>query len=112
MKKVKYIFWIGILAAITSSFSARPAKDVNWISFEELQALYASNPKPILIDLYTDWCGWCKHMDKTTYRNDKVVDYINKNYYAVKYNAESKEDVVFNKKTYKYNEKYKTNDLA
>jgi len=112
MKKVKYFFWIGILAVIVSSFSSRAAKDVNWISFEELQVAYANNPKPILIDLYTDWCGWCKHMDKTTYKDEKVVDYINKNYYAVKYNAESKQDVVFNNKTYKYNEKYRTNDLA
>ncbi len=112
MKKVKYFFWIALFVVLGLSFSPRPEKDINWISFEELQTAYEANPKPILIDLYTDWCGWCKHMDKTTYKHAEVVDYINKNYYAVKYNAESKEDVTFNKKKYKYNEKYRTNDLA
>ncbi len=51
-------------------------------------------------------------MDRTTYKNQKVVAYINEHYYAVKYNAESKTAVLFNNKTYQYNQRYKTNDLA
>ena len=111
MKKVKYIFLM-MSVIVSASFTIKPSEDINWMSFEEMQEAYAKNPKPVLIDLYTDWCGWCKHMDKTTYKNAKVIAYINKNYYAVKYNAESKEDVVFNNKTYSFNAKYKTNDLA
>lgn len=68
---------------------------INWLSMAELQAAYAKNPKPIIIDVYTDWCGWCKVMDRETYSNDKVADYINKNFYAVKYNAESTAQVEF-----------------
>lgn len=112
MQKVKIIFGLSIVALMAMSFISKPKEQINWISFEELQEQYIKNPKPIFIDLYTDWCGWCKEMDRTTYKNQKVVAYINEHYYAVKYNAESKTAVLFNNKTYQYNQRYKTNDLS
>ena len=112
MQKVNCFFGMGIIVFILLSFGLRPKEKINWISFEQLQEAYKKNPKPILVDLYTNWCGWCKVMEKNTYNNNKVAAYINENYYAVKYNAESKEDVIFNNKTYHYNAQYKINDLA
>ena len=63
---------------------------INWYSFEEVVKLTEENPKMILIDVYTDWCGWCKKMDKDTFTEKVVVDYVNANFYAVKLNAEDK----------------------
>ncbi|WP_158860348.1 thioredoxin family protein [Lunatibacter salilacus] len=63
---------------------------INWYSFEEVVKLTEENPKMILIDVYTDWCGWCKKMDKDTFTKKVVVDYVNDNFYAVKLNAEDK----------------------
>lgn len=101
-----------VVFAVTTAFMAPPKDKVKWMSFAEMQAAYAQNPKPILVDLYTDWCGWCKAMEKDTYGNGKVAAYINEHYYAVKFNAESKETVDFNGKKYGYNSSMKTNDLA
>ncbi len=112
MQKVKYFFWMGCIALITFSFSNKPKAQINWLSFEQMQDAYSNNPKPILVDLYTSWCGWCKEMDRTTYKNDKVVAYINEHYYAVKYNAESRDSVLFNNQKFGYNTEYKTNELA
>ncbi|RYY50833.1 MAG: DUF255 domain-containing protein [Chitinophagaceae bacterium] len=97
---------------IATSFNIKPKEKIKWISFSELQTQYAANPKPIIVDLYTSWCGWCKQMDRTTYSNPKVAAYINEHYYAVKYDAESREPVVFNGISYSYNNTAKTNDLA
>ena len=83
-----------------------------WMTLKEAQAAMLKEKRPILIDLYTDWCGWCKVMDKKTYTNPKVIAYLQANFYAVKLNAETREAVDWNEKTYNYNTANRTNDFA
>ena len=89
---------IGILLLLTtfvvSAFSLRPAApetkaEIKWLTMEEAFNLNKKEPRKIFVDVYTDWCGWCKRMDKDTFANPEVAEYVNKNYYAVKLNAES-----------------------
>lgn len=112
MQKRKGTLLLFLLFMGFTVFAQSKNSKINWISFEELEVAYAANPKPILIDVYTDWCGWCKKMDKDTYQNTKLVNYVNEKYYAIKFNAESKDSVRFNNKTYLYNKKNKINELA
>lgn len=74
---------------------------VKWLTIKEAQELNAKQPKPIILDFYTDWCGWCKHMMKTTYSNPNIANYINTFFYPVKFNAETKDTVEYNGKIYK-----------
>lgn len=94
-----------LLAVVVLSTITVQAQEVNWLSFEEALELNKKNPKPIMIDLYTDWCGWCKRMDATTYKNEVIVKYINDNYYAVKMDGEGKEDITFKGRTFKFVQK-------
>ncbi len=73
---------------------------IKWLDIEEAAALNKKKPKKIFIDMYTDWCGWCKKMDASTFVNPVIVDYMNENFYAVKFNAERKDTVTFNGKNY------------
>ena len=98
MKKVIVVFVTLLIAVLPTTPNFSNKKGVNWLTFEQASALAKTKPKKMLIDVYTDWCGWCKRMDKTTYEDASVVDYINKHYYAVKLNAESGKTVTYNGK--------------
>ncbi|BDD05227.1 thioredoxin family protein [Aureibacter tunicatorum] len=75
---------------------------IEWLTFEEVEERSKKEPRKVLVDVYTDWCGWCKKMDKTTYENKKVVEYVNKNFYAVKFDAEDKNTIHFNGNDFEY----------
>ena len=75
---------------------------VKWISFEEAVAKTKENPKKLFIDVYTDWCGWCKVMDKNTFSHPVIAEYLNENFYPVKLDGEGKEDITFNGHTFKF----------
>lgn len=76
------------------------AQKINWMTFQEAVELNKTAPKKIFIDMYTDWCGWCKKMDQTTFQNSEVIEYMNANYYAVKFDAERSDTIVFGGYTY------------
>ena len=76
------------------------AQDINWVTLEQAVELQKKNPKKIMMDVYTNWCGPCKMLDKNTFKNKDVADYVNKHYYAVKFNAEGNETVSFKGNTF------------
>jgi len=98
MKKEILIFLVALTLAPISLFSQK----VNWVSIEEAEKMNREKPKKIMVDVYTDWCGWCKKMDKETFGNPVIAGFINKHYYAVKLNAEGKDEIIFNGTTYKF----------
>lgn len=91
----------GILFLITITISAQ---EVNWLSWDEAVALSKSeaNPKKVFVDVYTDWCGWCKKMDKDTFQNPEVAAYMAENFYMVKMDAEGKEPIEYDGRTFKF----------
>jgi thioredoxin-related protein len=76
------------------------SQEINWVSLDEAVALQKKTPKKIMIDVYTNWCGPCKMLDKNTFHNKDVVDYVNEHYYAVKFNGEGNDVVTFDGKTF------------
>lgn len=74
-------------------------KKITWLSIEEVEEKVKTEPRMIFVDVYTDWCGWCKKMDKATFADPSVAAYVNKHFYAVKMNAEGKAPVTFLGKT-------------
>jgi len=89
------------LALVSNSISAQ---EVTWLSWDEAAKLTVTdkNPKKIFVDVYTDWCGWCKKMDKDTFQNAEVAAYMEANFYMVKMDGEGKEPIEYKGKTYNF----------
>ncbi|MBQ8958415.1 MAG: DUF255 domain-containing protein [Bacteroidales bacterium] len=68
---------------------------IHWINFEEAVEHCATEPKMVFIDVYTDWCGWCKRMDQTTFVNPVIAKYMNEHFYCVKFDAERQDTITF-----------------
>lgn len=89
------MFLIPLLAFSSMEDNVDVEKKVKWYTWEEAIAANKENPKKIMVDVYTTWCGPCKMMDRNTFENKKVADYINANFYPVKLDAEGKDDISY-----------------
>lgn len=105
---------IFLIATYFVLFGQEKTVKVKWYTFEEAVELSKKNPKKLFIDVYTDWCGWCKKMDKGTFTHPVIARYLNENYYAVKLDAESTEPIEFAGTTFvnKGKESSNTHQLA
>ena len=104
---IKKIFTIVAFAIISISFSSftnieNKTATVKWYTWEEAVKASETEKRKIFVDIYTDWCGWCKEMDKTTFNASNIAKYLNDDFYAVKLNAEQKQDILFKEHTFKF----------
>ncbi len=74
--------------------------EIQWMNIETAIEKQKQIPKTILVDMYTDWCGWCKKLDKETLSHPEIATYINQNFYPVKFDAEGKDTIKYYEKTY------------
>ena len=90
-----------VLAILTMFTSVNVfAQEINWVTLEEAVDLQKKNPKKIMMDMYTNWCGPCKMLDRNTFQNKDVANYVNTHFYAVKFNAEGNDKVNFKGKMF------------
>lgn len=93
------VFASGKLVAQSKEHMTGPVK---WMSFEEAVEKAKTQKRKIFIDVYTDWCGWCKVMDKSTFPDPEIAKLLNENFYPVKLDAEQTADINFDGHTFKY----------
>jgi len=92
-----------IICSCTSKHSnVSTSKEIAWINISELEAKQAVEKRKVMIDAYTVWCGWCKKMDKHTFEHPEIAKYVNENFYAVKFDAETKTPIEYKGQQYTF----------
>lgn len=109
MKKSAFLKLLSVVVVILFSVPSFAQSEKNsagtsvkWMSFEEAVEKSKTEKRKIFIDVFTEWCGWCKVMDKNTFPDSEVAKLLNEKFYAVKLDAEQTGDVVFRGTTFKY----------
>ena len=74
-------------------------------TFEEAEKLSPKNPKPFVIFIHTSWCKYCKMMENSTFKNAEVVKQLNENFYFISFDAETKNEIKFNNRIFKFKPK-------
>jgi thioredoxin-related protein len=121
-----YIFSVGTIFCSFLAYAQEPVKKlkrtlpeyvappseaaIKWVTWDEAQMLMQQKPKKIYVDVYTDWCSWCKVMEAKTFSNSNVIRHMNQNFYCIKLNAEKDDNINFGGKVYKL--KNGVNELA
>jgi thioredoxin-related protein len=99
------ILAIGLWSFVSAPIADTPVMEkstIEWLSWEEAVQRMEKEPKKMFIDVYTDWCGWCKKMDASTFVDPQVVTKMNEHFYAVKFNAEQRESVEYKDHTLQF----------
>lgn len=89
MKIFKTTLLFTICIGLFTSFTInKSTKELKWLDWNTGYPLAKKQNKIILVDAYTDWCGWCKKMDRDTYTDGEVISLLNRDFVIVKFNPE------------------------
>ncbi len=100
---MKYFITLISIIITSSILSAQEKAPIVWKTVQQADSLQLKGDlRPLFVDVYTDWCGPCKLMDKTTFHDENIAKYVNENFIPVKFNAESEEQVIFKGKIYQW----------
>lgn len=91
-----------VVVVIMMGLNMNAQEKIRWYTLSEAIELNSKDPRKFMVDVYTDWCGWCKRMDATTFSDDAIAQYVNNHFYAVKFNAEMKDSLTLGERTYHF----------
>jgi len=94
--RIKQIVTITTLCIIFSLCMApvmAETKEIQWQPYDTGIKMIKEQNKKGFLHFYTDWCTYCKIMNKQTFIDAKIIDYLNDNFVAIRVNADKQKDV-------------------
>ena len=96
------IFRVFLILILFNSYCICAKAQIKTIEFHQLDSITTLQSRPTIIFIHTDWCKYCAAMKQSTFKNKSVVEAINKDYYFIDFNAETRNQIVFNNRTFAY----------
>ena len=93
--KSQKICFLNLLIGLFHTILIAQEEQIQWLSFEQLEDSLVVQPKKVFIDFYADWCSYCKKMNQVVFKNKKVINYLNREYYAVKMDVETVDTISY-----------------
>lgn len=100
-KRVERIASIGI-ALLLMCLPKVGFSQLKTVDFNSLDSLTAKENRTVVVFIHTDWCKICHQMLHTSFKDDQVIKSLNEQFYFVKFNAETREDITYKGHTFKY----------
>lgn len=91
-----------MVGCMTQKNVSPPTLSLQMHQFEDLDSLMAVDSKPVAVFLHAPWCTFCKNMEQTTFANQEIIQQLNKQFYFISFDGESKDEVAFRGKTFVY----------
>ncbi len=95
-------FLLILFISLGYTLSLAGQSEVEWLTWEQALERMKVEKRKIIVDVQTTWCSWCKKMDARTYKKESIATKINEEFYAIRFDGEHKEDIIFNNKIYSY----------
>ena len=100
---MRYFVQIIILLVCVGFFNPEAGyAQIQKMSFEQLGSIETQDDKNVLVFIRTDWCKYCHKMDNITFKNEAIVQLLTDHFYYIELNAESKTDINYRGRTFKY----------
>lgn len=87
-------------------------ESIRWVSLDAAMDYSKRQNKMVLVFISNEWCGWCKLMEKKTFHQKSVVQYMNEHYLAVKFDALYTKDIWFKGFQFRYMPQLQAHQLA
>ena len=92
MKRIAALSTLVVALATTAAFAAAPvANSPDWRAWNDGMKQASTTGRPVIVDVYTNWCGWCRRMDKDVYQQAEIADYLKRKFVTIKLNAEAQD---------------------
>ena len=93
MKRKKQFILVALLIFTWPFAGSLYAENINWYSYDKGIAIAKNENKRIFLHFYADWCYYCKKMDNETFKDNKVIEYLNKNFVSIRLNADKEKKI-------------------